>query len=222
MTGRDHLDGDNPTTGDAAADRWSAGFWDDRYASSPTIWSGHVNAVLAAEAQSLPPGTALDVGCGEGGDVLWLAERGWRVVGVDVSSVALERAGVRADEVGLAGQVTFEQRDLLRWTPAAAAYDLVTVSFLHLPPGPRREVYPGLAAAVKPGGTFLVTAHHPSDVGVVPRPPEPDLFFTAEELVADLVGDWDVVTGEARSRPGRHPDGHEVTLHDTVLRALRR
>ena len=70
-----------------------------------------------------------------------------------------------------------------------------------------------------------MAAHHPSDLEVVPRPPHPELFFTAEELVSDLRGGsqaWDIVTAEARPRPGHHPDGHPVTLHDTVMRARRR
>ncbi len=90
-----HQHGAEPST-----DRWSAEFWDDRYGSMPTLWSGHVNAVVRTETASLSPGTALDVGCGEGGDALWLAERGWRVEGVDVSQVALDRAARRAHEAG--------------------------------------------------------------------------------------------------------------------------
>ena len=108
---------------------------------------------------------------------------------------------------------------------AAAAASLVQVAFLHLAGDQRREVYANLARAVAPGGTFLVAAHHSSDLEVVPRPPHADLYFTAEELAADLhsgPGSWEVVTAEARPRPGHHPDGHPVTLHDTVLRARRR
>jgi SAM-dependent methyltransferase len=207
-----------------AAPRWDAAFWDERYGSSAALWSGHVNAVVRDELAGLPAGRALDVGCGEGGDALWLAEHGWDVVGVDVSQVALDRACAQAQARGLDARTTWEHRDLLRWTPPPAAYDLVSVAFVHLAAGDRRQVYAGLAEAVAPGGTFLVAAHHPRDLGVVPRPPHPELFFTAEELAADLQsgpGAWEVLTAAARPRPGRHPDGHPVTLHDTVLRARR-
>ncbi|MYW72647.1 class I SAM-dependent methyltransferase, partial [Pseudonocardia sp. SID8383] len=71
-------------------DRWSAAFWDAHYDTRPQIWSGDANAALVAEAADLPPGRALDVGCGEGGDAVWLAARGWRVDAVDVSPVAVE------------------------------------------------------------------------------------------------------------------------------------
>jgi len=205
-------------------ERWTADFWDERYRSSPGLWSGHVNAVVMTETSDLPPGRALDIGCGEGGDALWLAGRGWRVAGVEVSRVALERAAGHAREAGpeVADLLTWEQHDVLEWAPPRSSYDLVTVSFLHLPSRNRTPTYTALADGVVPGGTFLVVAHHPLDVGVVPRPPEPDLFFTAEELVADLDDRWEVLTSEARPRPGTHPDGYDVTLHDTVVRAVRR
>ncbi|MGD9955503.1 MAG: class I SAM-dependent methyltransferase [Candidatus Nanopelagicales bacterium] len=210
---------------EAAGDRprWDAAFWDERYSSSDSLWSGHVNAVVRDEVEGLEPGRAIDVGCSEGGDALWLASRGWTVLGVDVSQVAVDRAAARAAEVGLAAAATFEVRDLMAWTPPASSYDLVSVSVVHLPADDRRTVYAGLAAAVAVGGTFLVAAHHPSDIGVVPRPPYPDLFFTPEDLVADLQageGEWEIVTAEARPRSATH-DGHDVTIADTVLRARR-
>ena len=220
----DHHHADGDASDPAATPMWDAAYWDERYGSSEALWSGHVNAIVRDETGQLSPGRALDVGCGEGGDALWLAGRGWEVVGADVSRVALDRAASRARETGLDGRTTWEQRDLLAWTPPADAYDLVCAAFMHLPTTERREVYAGLAAAVAPGGTFLVAAHHPSDRDVVPRPPQPDLFFTAEEMVADLrdgPGSWEVVTAEARPRTARHPDGHQVTVHVTVLRARR-
>ncbi len=176
-----------------------------------------------AEAEGLAPGRALDVGCGEGGDAFWLADRGWQVDGVDVSQVALDRAAARAREAGpeIESRITWTQRDLLSWAPPEATYDLVTVSFVHMDGGDRSSVYAGLAGAVVPGGSFLVGAHSPLDIGVVPRPPDPSLYFTAEDVAAELGDSWEVLTCEARPRPGKHPDGWDVTLHDTVLRARR-
>jgi len=210
----------------ASQERWSAEFWDERYSSRPALWSGNANAVVVTETVDLSPGRALDVGCGEGGDALWLAGRGWQVLGVDVSEVALARAATHAKAAGSAveSRTSWEQRDLLSWTPAAAAYELVSVPFFHLPSARRLPVYAGLAHAVAPGGSLVVVAHHPLDLATtMPRPPEPDLFFTAEELAAELAAEeWEIVTCEARPRPGTDPEGREVTLHDTVLRAVRR
>jgi thioredoxin reductase/SAM-dependent methyltransferase len=197
--------------------------WDERYrASDGHLWSGRPNPVLVAEAAGLRPGRALDVGCGEGGDALWLAERGWDVTGFDVSSVALERAADHARERGLS--VRWQHADLLTESPAPGAFDLVCAHFLHLPTAERTRFYGELAAAVAPGGTLLIAAHAPSDLRTaLHRPPLPEMFFTADELVADLDPDtWEIVVAEQRPRIERTHDGDEVTVEDTVLRARRR
>lgn len=77
------------------------GAWDDRYRASDKIWSGQPNGTLVAEIADAAPGRALDVGCGEGADAVWLALRGWPVTALDVSSVALDRAANAAREAGV-------------------------------------------------------------------------------------------------------------------------
>jgi thioredoxin reductase/SAM-dependent methyltransferase len=207
----------------AAGEVWDERWWDERYRSAAALWSGRPNGVLVAEVGDLPPGTALDAGAGEGGDALWLAERGWQVHAVDISSVALDRGAAEADRRGLADRVDWQRADLAAWAPDRR-YDLVTTSFLHLPSGMRRPLYARLADAVAPGGRLIVTQHDASDAAVVPRPDVPDLYATAEELAAELDdGRWDVLIAEARPRAAAHPEhGHGVTLHDAVLVARRR
>jgi SAM-dependent methyltransferase len=206
-------------------DRHGQAYWDARYASRERIWSGKPNAQLVAEVESLEPGRALDVGCGEGADALWLAERGWRVTAVDVSPVALERAAAHAAEQGddVARRIAWEHADVRTWSPQAAAYDLVSVQFLHPALDVRSDVVGRLAAAVAPGGVLLYVGHDPSDVGVVPRR-RPDLLAAAPEIAQLLDREaWEIDVAEARARPGVHPeDGRAVTLHDAVVRARRR
>ena len=209
-------------TAEELRDRWTAENWDERYSQHPSLWSGHVNAALEEEATGLVPGTALDLPCGEGGDALWLAEHGWTVEGADVSSVALDRAAAQAQARGQADRISWRQRDVLTWRPAEPAYDLVSVTFLHLTPDIRPGVHRALASAVRPGGSFLVVAHHPSDLETtVGRPPERDLFFTPEEVAADLGEGWSVASARVRPRTARDAEDREVTVHDTVLRAVR-
>ncbi|HEV7666156.1 MAG TPA: class I SAM-dependent methyltransferase, partial [Chloroflexota bacterium] len=96
---------------------WTQEFWDERYASAATIWSGNPNPHLVAQVSDLRPGTALDVGSGEGADAIWLAEQGWQVTGIDVSMVALERAAQMAAAAGhdVADRITWQQADILTW-----------------------------------------------------------------------------------------------------------
>jgi SAM-dependent methyltransferase len=211
-------------TAGTARDPHGQAFWDARYASRERIWSGEPNCQLVAEAASLPPARALDAGSGEGDDALWLADRGWRVTAVDVSPVALARAAARAAEHGdgVASRIVWEHADVRTWSPQLAAYDLVSAQFLHPAPHVRPQVVRRLAAAVSPGGVLLYVGHDPSDLGVVLRG-HPELLPAVCEIEQLLDRDeWDVEVAEARPRPGTHPDGRAVTLHDAVVRARRR
>jgi 2-polyprenyl-3-methyl-5-hydroxy-6-metoxy-1,4-benzoquinol methylase len=193
-------------------------FWEERYRSTTTVWSGNPNPQLVAEASDLNPGAALDVGCGEGADTLWLASRGWQVTAVDFSTVALRRAAAKAEELGIGERVDWVHTDVIDWTPAAGRFDLVSAQFMHLPTQPREALFGRLAAAVAPGGTLLIVGHHPSDLHTtMGRPALHDMFFTGEDLAAGLdPGHWDVVA-DARSRQATDPDGREITIRDAVL-----
>lgn len=193
--------------------------WEERYRSRPQNWSGHPNPVLVDEVSDLTAGTALDAGSGEGADAIWLTARGWQVTGAEFSTTALERAAAQADRLGL--QVTWQHLDLTR-EPMTGRYDLVSAFFLHLPAAPRRTLFTHLAAAVAPGGTLLVVGHDLSDLLTsVPRPALAEMGWATDEVVAALGEGWTVEVAEARPRPTTDPDGNDVTVHDTVLRARR-
>jgi SAM-dependent methyltransferase len=201
-------------------------FWDARYRSADRIWSGNPNPQLVEQVADLAPGTALDVGSGEGADAIWLASRGWHVTAIDVSTVALERAAQRAAEAGaaVADRITWQQADVLSWDPAPLQFDLVSAQFMQLPTPARESLHRRLAAAVRPGGTLLIVGHHPSDLETsVRRPNLPGVLFTADQIAAALEpDDWQIVVAAAPARQALDPDGRPVTIHDAVLRAQRR
>jgi SAM-dependent methyltransferase len=199
---------------------FSEAFWNERYRSHPKLWSGRPNAHLVDQTSDLVPGTALDVGCGEGADAVWLAEHGWRVTAVDIATVALERAAANAGTL----PIEWRQADLIGWDPAPGRYDLISAQYVHLPPEPRDTLFRRLAAAVTPGGTLLVVGHHPSDLSTeMSRPDVPELLFTVEDLKPLLdPAEWEVVTDMAAPRDTTTPEGRPVTIHDAVFRACRR
>ena len=207
------------------AEMFTEGFWNERYGTRHSLWSGNPNRNLVSEVSGLPAGEALDVGCGEGADSIWLAERDWRVTGVDISTVALGRAAGHAAQARpeIAGRITWEQVDIFSWDPGADRYDLVSVHYLHPPSAQRAPLVRRLAASVRPGGTLLIAGHHPSDLQTtIPRPALPDLFFTGDDIAALLdPGDWDIVTNKASGREATDPEGRVVTIHDAVIRARR-
>jgi len=198
---------------------FDAAFWDRMYRHRDAAWDGEPNAFLAQETTDLLPGAALDLGCGEGADAVWLANRGWHVTAVDLSSVALDR-GREADA---AQAVSWLHADMLVWQPPADAYDLVSLHYVHVPPAERAGLFGRLARAVRPGGTLLVVAHHPSDLETtVGRPPIPDLYFTSEEVAAALVpGRWEILVEGTRPQSVTDREGRPLILHDMVLKARR-
>ncbi len=196
-----------------------AQFWDDRYGSHDQLFSGAPNGVLVTEVSDLPPGRALDVGCGEGADACWLAERGWRVTAIDVSRVALERAASRPE--GATRDVSWTRADLTATAPSVAAFDLVSVHYFPLPHQPDHTALRGLLDAVAPGGTLLVAGHDLADL-----PPDdehgvdPGQYYQPHEIAELLDDSWTVLVDETRPRTSPAPEGTGHT-HDTVLRARR-
>ncbi|WP_019631763.1 class I SAM-dependent methyltransferase [Actinomadura atramentaria] len=196
-----------------------AEFWDERYGSRDQLFSGNPNGVLVTEAADLPPGRALDLGCGEGGDALWLARRGWRVTGVDISEVALRRAAASAADV--ADRTAWTRADLTAEPPPAGPFDLVTAQYFPLPVRPDHAALRRLLAAVAPGGTLLFVGHDLADVPSRVDGVDPRSFYQPAQIAELLDADWHVLVNETRPRTAPAPPGTHHA-NDTILRAHRR
>ena len=173
--------------------------WDRRYAAVDLVWSIGPNAVVAQEAADLAPGRALDLASGEGRNAIWLAERGWRVTAVDFSAVATERTRrLAAERLGDdASRVTAVTADLMTWVPEPVSADLVVLAYLQLGAKERTRAHHLAAAALAPGGVFLLVAHHSDNLTEgVGGPQDPAVLFTEQDVVADLAG-TDVVVDRA-------------------------
>lgn len=205
----------------------AAEYWEGRYRDD-IRWSGKVNQLLAEEVAGRAPGTALDVGCGTGGDVLWLAAHGWTATGVEISASALALAAQHAADQGVAERTTWVEADAAAGLPPGQ-YDLVTSSYLHAPPGvplPRGEVLRAALHQVASGGSLIVVGHAgppswtPADHEMHSFP-----FPTPEDVLADLgmpADGWDVVAARTADLPIKDPDGEPATRPDSVVHLRRR
>ncbi|MEV6059817.1 class I SAM-dependent methyltransferase [Nocardia asteroides] len=197
-------------------------FWEGFYAERDQVWTGNANKTLVREVTGMSPGTALDLGCGEGGDAIWLAAQGWRVTAVDVSATAMERGARHAADAGV--QVTWERHDLQESFPAGT-FDLVSAQFLHSPverTDERATILRKAAAAVAPGGVLVIGSHAHWPTWVT-TPPEHVAFPTIEDMLGQLAlgPEWQVETAELVTSPSTSPEGVEGERADSVL-SLRR
>ena len=200
----------------------SARFWEDFYRGRPAAWSGKPNSLLVEEVSDLTPGTALDLGCGQGGDAIWLASLGWQVTAADVSATALAFAADRAAAAGVTEAIEWERHDLALSFPSGT-FDLVCACYLHSPVRmPRERVLRSAAGAVAPGGALVVVGHAGSPSW---SEPHPEIHFpTPQEVLDDLAlpaGQWEVKRSDFATRQLRGPDGEPATRPDNVLRVGR-
>ncbi|PYE20744.1 methyltransferase family protein [Williamsia limnetica] len=202
--------------------RFDANFWDERYGSTDRVWSGKPTALLQSEVGALTAGDAVELGCGEGADAVWLARQGWQVDAVDFSAVALSRVAEFASHAGpeVAARIRTIEADLFDWEPREHHYDLVCAQYLHVPSELRSRLVRRASAAVRPGGHLLWIGHDRSDLQTgVARPGHPDLYFTAEEILACVDStDWSVQTNRVIARDGVDRAGAPATVHDVVVR----
>ena len=194
-----------------------------RSASVEQLWSGHPNDWLPELAADWSPGTALEIGCGEGADVLWLTQHGWQVIGLDLSATAIGRLTEQAERLGVASRVTGRVHDAGDGLPAGP-FDLVTSFYVHggHEPGSLDLValLSDAAARVAPGGHLLTAVHAVNP----PWHTHHARTYTAAELLeglAEATAGWEVVVGEERDRRATGPDGQEGHRADAVV-CLRR
>ncbi len=204
----------------ASAARSPHDFWENRYADAQQIWSGDPNKVIVDVVSGMTPGRALDLGCGEGGDVIWLAGEGWTVTGLDLSPTAIARATAAAQKAGVADRVRLTSVDLTTWS-SEETYDLVTASFFHSPVAlERTTILQRAARNVAPGGHLLIVSHagFPS-WSQAARHHEHHFLSPQEEVAAlDLPADeWTAVIAESRPRSVVSPEGEPHTLDDVVV-----
>ena len=197
--------------------------WDARYASRDLVWGQGPNQFVAAELAELPAGRALDVACGEGRNALWLAERGWRAVGVDFSTIGLQRAKRLAADAELTDRVEFVRGDVVAHLPPGP-FDAVVVAYLQLPAEQRRRAFRLAADRLAPGGTLLVVAHDSSNLREGHGGPQDSaVLYGPDDVVADLRGlpGLRVERSERVQRPVRADDGSERTAIDALVRVRR-
>jgi SAM-dependent methyltransferase len=188
--------------------------WNRRFRERGLVHGGQPDPTVVAEVERLPPGRALDLGCGQGRNGAWLVRNGWTVTGVDFSDVAL------ADARAAAPEAEWIQSDLREYEPEASAYELVLYGFVQLPADERRTVLGRAAAALAPGGTLLVVGHDLLNLTEGwAGPTDPAVLFTPDDVAAELSG-LTIERAERVRRSVTDEDGRPQVQVDAVVRAV--
>ncbi|TQR86842.1 class I SAM-dependent methyltransferase [Mycobacterium hodleri] len=205
-------------------DQTAQEYWEAHYGERERIWSGRVNAQLPGILAGVAPGRALDLGCGEGGDAVWLAENGWQVTAVDISDTAIGRAAAAADARGVRDRIEFERHDLSDTFPEGT-FDLISAQFLHSTVRLERpQILRNAADAVAPGGR-LVIVDHAAPPPFSKKVPHDHPFPSPEEVLAELDlpdAQWERARVDVVERDGTDPDGQPFTWRDNVMVLRRR
>ncbi len=189
--------------------------WDDRYRDREWLWTTDANRFVVQETAGLTPGRALDLAAGEGRNAVWLAKQGWEVTAVDFSGVALGRASDLAAREGVT--ITTVEADLREYTPVVGAFDLVLLSYLHLPPVFFRDVLARASDSLAPGGTLVIIGHDLSNIEQgYGGPQSPEVLYTPDSLVTDL-GDLEIVKAEKVDRPYEAEEGTFTAIDALVV-----
>ncbi len=196
--------------------------WDARYSERDGArWSGRPNGRLVAEVAGLTPGRALDVGCGEGADAIWLARRGWTVTAIDISPLAISRAREAADVAG--ASVEWVCADALQTPFRAGSFDLVSMQYPALPKAAGEAAVRTLLDALCPGGLLLAVYHDLDADGrehMKSKGFDPADYVDADDLRRLLIEDFTLELYAVAPRIDPPPDTPHVA--DVVLRARHR
>lgn len=223
MTAHDHAPQANAHThAETDPTHSPTAYWEHRYSSRDRVWSGKVNATTAKIVGTLTPGRAIDLGCGEGGDVLWLAEQGWEAEGLDISPTAVGRARAEAERRGLTS-ATFTAVDLDEWQPEAGSVDLVTASFFQSSVAlDRVAILRRAATALRPGGHLVVVSHAAPPSWAKDHPATMISVHEEVEQLAQPAEGWVVQLAEELTRAALAPDGSPGEHLDAVVVLARR
>lgn len=169
-------------------------WWNIIYLFGRTPWDTGITPPevrVVVEGGQVKPGRALDLGCGTGTNVIYLAQHGFEVTGVDLSSRAIAKARRKIEQAHLAERAHVYAGDVTRLDtlPVTGMFDLVIdIGCLHsIDPAARRLYALGLSSRVQPGSLYLLYAFGPGVWRGRPGGLSPDqareLFAPAFELL---------------------------------------
>ncbi|HEX6947917.1 MAG TPA: class I SAM-dependent methyltransferase [Acidimicrobiia bacterium] len=188
--------------------------WDEKYrAASDRLWSAEPNLFVADRLAHHRPGRGVDLGSGEGRNAIWLARRGWQMVGVDFSTVAVERARRASSEV------SWQVADVREWEPEQQV-DLVLIAYLQMVPEELELVVRRSATWLDPDGELFMIGHDRTNLEKGYGGPSEESVLWDLPTIKEWLGGLEIVEAQRVRRPVETPEGVKLA-RDALVRARR-
>lgn len=196
--------------------------WDRRYSETPAPWGNIPAAAIVERISTLSPGTAVDMGCGDGRHARLLAREGWDVIGVDHSEEALQQA---RNHEALGSEIIYTQGDVCNWVPLydhavaqdprfrTGKVDLVLAAFLHLPVPTLKDVMRRCCAWLQPGGSLIYLGHASENLRYGIGGPQDSAVLPTVADLAESVSGMRIIKLEHMVRPAGHAKAVDILLH---------
>lgn len=176
-------------------DQQAKDYWDGHYEQRPFVGGKAPSPFLLKMLPRLQKGQVLDIAMGEGANAVYLAQKGCKVEGFDISAVACQHAHTLARDTGVEINVKCTDMDLYLF--GIMCHDAIIMTFFR--PAVLRY-YPEIIKSLKQGGTLLIESYL---VGAMPAaiPREEgyrNYYFNSNELLSHLKGLQLLYYSEAR------------------------
>lgn len=188
--------------------------WNDRYAQHDLVWSSEPNEFVKMHVADLDPGRALDLGCGEGRNAIWLAQKRWAVVATDFSDVAIEKAIASSHHRGIT--VDFRVEDATEVAAHEGHYDLIVMAYLHVDAAAFDDILRRAVQKLAPKATLFVVGHHIDNPDRGHGGPPDRRVLQDPETIAAHLTDLHIVAAQEVTRTV-HVDGGEATAIDALV-----
>ncbi|UFS94370.1 class I SAM-dependent methyltransferase [Nocardia huaxiensis] len=184
-----------------------AAAWDEHYSRTELVWGAPPSDTVVEQVfgleRKLPLGgfgigeprpelpRALDLGCGEGRNALWLATHGWQVDAVDYSQTGIDKGRTVASRLSrsVRGRIHWHWADVTALESAGITgpYELILLAHVHIPAAERRALLLRAAEMLSPEGTLVVLGNDTLNITEgYGGEQDPALTFTPEDILADL------------------------------------
>lgn len=183
--------------------------WEERH-GQPGFWAGTQPAPFLTESLPfLPRGRALDLAMGEGRNAVWLASKGWQVVGIDRSAAALTKAESFAREHGVSAQrgslegvpgqaaLVLVETDLERASLPPEAFDVV-LCFNYL----QRSLFVAMERSLRSGGVLVYQTYTIAQLDYPEGPRKREYLLELNELLTAFPGLETLYYSESNSGKG--------------------